>query len=362
MTTRTKKIIIFSAIGLILAVGVLLLTSKRIYSETRQFPIMSTIAVVTLHSESPELTSKAIDVVHDAMLEVETACNIFKPESELSKLNASAFKEPFKCSDFLWEILSEARRFHKISNGAFDVTVKPLMKVWGFHRKRGTLPSQQEMDEALKCVGLDKVEFNDDQKTVRFKVDGMGIDLGGIAKGWAVDKAAKRVLDMKVNSGMINLGGNMRCLPVMPPLPGGRGYYIIGIRNPFNAESYTATAKVINACTATSGDYERYVEIGGKHYTHIMDPRTGRPVENMLSASIITPLGVESDALSTSIFINGYEFAKDICRRIPGTSVLIIRRNPSDLSDIIMERAGDAWLESEIPVEPSGDNVSASKL
>ena len=358
-TANTSQSRISLAIRLLLSALFALLTASyliwRLNSQeipkeplVRQFPIMGTVCELKFWA-SPELASKAADEATAAIREVESVCSVFDKGSELYRLNESAFDAPFKCSPMLWDVLSHARRFNTMSDGAFDITVKPLMILWGFYRKRGELPSRQEIEEAKKTVGMDKLVFDDAAHTVKFAVKGMGLDLGGVAKGYALDVAAGRVLALGARRGIINLGGNMRCLPLPPP---GRDAYTIGVRNPFDTKAIIGEIKLLNCCVGTSGDYERYVVIGGHHFTHIMNPKTGLPVENMLSVTIVTPLGVESDGLSKAPFINGPEAAKEICSRIPATSALVIRRDSRDSSKIMMDKIGLIWDAVSCPSAP----------
>ncbi len=342
----------FSALFALLAAGYIYwrMDSAEIPKDpyVRQFPVMGTVCELKFWA-APELAAKAADEASAAIREVEGVCSVFAKESELHRLNDGAFDAPFKCSPELWEVLSHARRFNEMSQGAFDITVKPLMVVWGFYRKRGELPAKAEVDEAMKTVGMDKLVFDDSAQTVKFSVKGMGLDLGGVAKGYALDKAAERVLALGVRRGLINLGGNMRCLPLPPP---GRDAYVIGVRNPFDTKSSLGEIKLLNCCVGTSGDYERYVVIDGRHYTHIMNPKTGLPVENMLSVTVVTPIGVESDGLSKSPFINGPAAAKELCERIPKTSVLVIRRDPKDTTKTILDKFGPIWDKVQAPAAP----------
>lgn len=274
------------------------------------FPIMSTKAKIQLIGTEEQEIEKGFRAAREAMEKVVAVCNYFDPESELGRLNATASKAPFYCSAELWEILQEVRKYHRISEGAFDPTIRPLMKVWGFHRARKTLPSEEEIAEAKKRCGFRKILFNDNERSVFFEVSGMSIDLGGIAKGWAVDKAAEAVLKTtSIRRGFVDLGGNMRCFPLPPP---GRKAYRIAVQDPKYPGRQIAVADVLDECIATSGDYERYVVINGKRYTHIIDPATGIPVSRTVSATVITPSGAASDALSTSLFIRGPVFAEKL--------------------------------------------------
>ena len=150
----------------------------------------------------------------------------------------------------------------------------------------------------------------------------MSFDLGGFAKGAAVDLAAEAVEKLGVNCGIINLGGNMLCLP-KPPL--GRDSYVIGVRDPFDKSGVCGKVQVLNKALATSGNYERYVTINGKQYTHIMNVKTGMPVADMYSVTVIAPTALDTDIYSTSVFIKGVEFARSVVKLRPDISFLIIR-------------------------------------
>lgn len=295
----------------------------------RKFPVMGTFARTVIYGP-PELAAQASDAVRDIFFEVEKTCNIFTPESELSRLNASACEQPFKCSPLLWNMFNAARRAYVVSGGAFDVSSRPLMLLWGFYRKRGdTLPARTEIDNVKTKVGLDKIVFDDKTHTVKFSRPGMSIDMGGIAKGVAVQMATEKMASLGIKHGVIDLGGNMYCFGT-PPYP--RKFYIIGVRDPLARNGICARLAMCNQAVATSGNYERYVTIKGHHYTHIMNPKTGRPVEDMLSATVICPDAGDADFLSTSVFINGPAFAERICGADPGIGVFIVRRKAPDKS------------------------------
>jgi len=304
-----------------------------------QYPVMGTTAEIKLYG-NPESAKSAADAIRDEFSAVEKACNRFDDDSELSKLNDSAAAEPFRCGDLLWEVLIESKRFYEMTDGSFDVTVTPLMELWGFYRKRNSLPSADEISEAKKHVGLDKVIFDTVKHTLKFSDPGIKMDLGGIAKGYAVDRAASAAVEKGISCGTINLGGNIRCLRNPPP---GKTKYTVGIRDPFNKDVVSGTIQVADTSIATSGNYEKYVTVGGVKYTHIMDPGTGSPVHGMIAVTVVTPKGVDSDALSTSVFIKGEDFARKACSRIKGTSILIIRENPANPSKPDMIKTGGVW-------------------
>lgn len=336
-------------IALSLVVGICLLyvalhDSRHLHSETIMFSTMSTFGTVSLAHQEKMTVNNALTAAHEAVREVEKTCNIFDPESELSMLNATAADEPFACSDLLWDVLTRARAFWRDSGGVFDVTIDPLMKLWGFHSKRETLPSTEEIAEAKRLTGLDKVAFDDEKHTVKFTEPGMSINLGGIAKGYALDRAADAVRKLGVKTGWIEIGGNILALPKKS----GGGKYAAGIKNPFHKEQLLGKTAISDAAISTSGNYERYVVIDGKQYTHIIDPATGLPVSGMDSVTVIAPTGVASDALSTSIFIAGPDAVAGWTKKFPGLRVLIVR-GPADKPEILKYGKGWGEIPSNLP-------------
>ena len=193
------------------------------------------------------------------------------------------------------------------------------MKLWGLHGKRTTLPAAQDIADALARVGLSKVEFDDTERTVRFSNAQMYLDFGGIAKGYALESAAATARRCGVSSGLIDLGGNILCLENPPP---GRSAYSIGIRNPFDPASLLGTIEVTDAAVATSGNYERYVEIEGRIIHHIVDPATGRPVPDVAGVTVMTPRGIDSDVFSTAVFVRGEDLIARLLQSRERTGVL----------------------------------------
>ena len=276
-----------------------------------------------LMSTSAELVFAADDrapftAARDAMLEVEKTCNVFDPASELSQLNASAAEKPFVCSPMLYGILSEAREAWSFSEGRFDVTSGPLMRLWGFYRKSGApqLPDDKELVAASTLVGLEKVVFNDAERSVYFTVPGMSIDLGGIAKGYAADLAAARAAAAGAGRGAVNLGGNIRLLD-----GGAAEGWPVAIRDPMNRDAVCEEFILRRGAVSTSGNYERYVVIDGKRYTHIMNPLTARPVDNVLAVTVTAATAQRADWLSTSLFIGGEKLAEKAAAVYPDVRI-----------------------------------------
>lgn len=290
------------------------------YTQIRSFPMMGTVGRITIYSGRADLPEQALNQSQKTIAEIEKTCNIFDPESELSRLNRTAYEQEFICSPLLWEMLCRADHYYRLSGGAFDVSVQPLMRLWGFRRKRKSLPAPDEIGQVMKTVGWNKLKLNPEKRSVRFTVKGMEIDFGGIAKGFALEKVLNGFRQLGVSRAVLDLGGNIGCIAAE-----NKDAFRIGIRDPQSPGEVIGTLPLRRHCIATSGGYERFVIIGGKQYAHIMDPRTGMPVSGMLSVTVVTPNGTDSDALSTAVFVGGEKLAAEICRKIPDTGIMIVR-------------------------------------
>lgn len=308
---------------LIAIAGCFMMTLKQPASESEKYfsyPIMGTVCSVTFF-ENSDISEKAAKAVYQEFKKVEDMCNIFNPESEISKLNISADTKPFACSNELYALLICCRNACKITNGAFDITAKPLMDLWGFYQKRNTVPSPDEIKNALTKTGMDKVIFNDAEKSVFFSVKGMAFDLGGIAKGAALDNAVKAAKNAGAENFILNLGGNIAAFGKNKD---GKDFFEVGIQSPRKGEKISSTLKLSNSFCATSGDYERFVTLNGKKYSHIMNPLTGYPVQNMYSATVVTEKGIDSDIYSTACFILGKSEAEKIAKKAGINQVFFI--------------------------------------
>ncbi len=299
--------------------------------------ILGTYARVKFWAE-PERAERACSQVFEQLNSLHRTINIFDPDSELARLNQSAAAAPFTCSDLLWDILMAARQGHGLTRGIFDPSIAPLMAVWGFHRDRDSLPSEQEILEARDLIGLDKVEFNETARTVRFSKPGMRLDLGGIAKGFALDLAMATAKRVGIECGVIDLGGNIYCFSVPPP---GKAAYTVGIRNPFDRNRLLSTVTLLDKCIATSGNYENFRQLQGRRVTHIIDPRTGNPVAGVASTTVITPRGVDSDVFSTAVFIGGDQTARQLLDTCKRTAILRVSLDSKGKTQV--DKYGWSW-------------------
>jgi thiamine biosynthesis lipoprotein len=235
---------------------------------------------------------------------LEGQLSIFKPGSDLARVNASAGGEGVDVAPDTRAMLERGLQASRDSGGAFDMTVGPLMALWGFRGSNSVLrlPTESERAETLQRVGAEHVVISG--QTVRLDRPGVRLDAGGIGKGFAVDRCWEELRRQGARSFLVNLGGNMRASGrPSPDRP-----WIVGVRHPFDANGLLGRMRLPDGmAVATSGHYERFVIIGGVRYAHIMDPRTGAPVQGMAGVTVAAPTATEADILSTALFVMGPE-------------------------------------------------------
>ena len=316
------------ACGILLIAAAVMIALKPGRNEEKHFisfPAMGTVASLTLYTDA-ETFRKALDAVRAEFDKVERIASLHKADSELSQLNAGAAGRAFVCSAEMWEILTEARRAFQLSEGAFDVSIAPLMVHWGFYRKRAAAPSQTETEKVKALTRLDKILFDDAARRVKFPRPGFSLDLGGIAKGYAIDKAFQAVTAAGIKRGVIDLGGNLRLLPLPPP---GQKFYKIGIRRPVRKNGSVMPGILHlpgGRAVSSSGDYARFVELSGKLYGHIIDPATGIPAPGERAVTAVAPCGMTADWLSTAVYLRGKKMARKLEKKLDHTRFVIIEK------------------------------------
>jgi hypothetical protein len=268
-------------------------------SESEIFALDTAITLKVYGSKRVVVLKKLEDKIN----ELDEMLSTGKETSEVSRLNRSG---EAVLSPTVDNLVKRSLDIYKKTDGLFDITIYPLMELWGFPTKNYKVPSEKEIEEKLKLVGSDKIDFNEETRKISFKNKGMEIDFGGIGKGYITDELVKILTDEKVESAIINLGGNVFGFRKKPD----GSLWNIAIRDPNEPDKYMAAIRLEDSAVITSGGYERYFEENGIIYHHILDPRTGKPSESGLkSVSIISKDGTLADALSTSLFIMGEEKA-----------------------------------------------------
>lgn len=254
--------------------------------------------------------------------EIENKMSVNIETSEISKLNDKAGISGEKLSLDTYSVIAKSVEYSKLTEGALDATIEPIVKLWGIGTDKERVPTKKEIDEKLKLVNYNDIILDDKNSTVQLKKTEEAIDLGAIAKGYTADEIKKVLLDNKISSAIINLGGNVFALG--KKLDGTS--WNIGIQNPLSTRGeYLGTVSVNDKSIVTSGNYERFFIVDGKRYHHIFDPKTGYPAEKgLISTTIISDKSIDGDALSTSTYILGLQKGLKLVESIKGVEGIFI--------------------------------------
>ncbi len=289
--------------------------------------LMGTIAEITAYGDNTETVKGAINLAFEEIKRLDNLMSNYKQESELSRVNREAVKGPTTCDNELLHVIEESLRYSSITNGAFDITVGPLMKIWGFWRGEGRMPSQNELNAVMPAVSYKNIIIsnskNPGEKRISFKNTQTQLDLGGIGKGYAVDKAFDVLKKNGITCACINFGGNIRVIGNPPDSPPGAGWKI-AVQHPRQKDAILGYLELMDGAISTSGDYEKFFTIDGKRYTHIIDPRNGKPVENMVSVTILAKTAMQADALSTGVFVTNYKEGLKLIEKLDGVEAVLI--------------------------------------
>lgn len=273
---------------------------------------------IVLYAPDAETAARACEAAFHRIAELEDIMSDYRPTSELMRLCAQAGGPPVRVSDDLFLVLQQAQALAQRTGGAFDVTVGPYVRLWRRARKTGQFPSAEELQRARARVGWRKMRLNPDTKTVQLLVPGMQLDLGGIAKGYALDCALATLKQQGITRALLEAGGDIVVGEAPPGEPGWR----IEIANAVPEKRFVT---LVNAAISSSGDVEQYIEFNGKRYSHIVDPRTGLGLTNRLAVTVIAPQGITSDSLATAACVLGERKGRELIRSVPGARAYVRR-------------------------------------
>lgn len=287
---------------------------------SRTVTALDTVCTISLYDGKDEI---ALDGAIHELRWYEDKWSRTKAGSDVSKLNAANGEETTVHSA-TYELLKAAQEYSVLTNGAFDITTAPLTDLWKTAQQNGTPPDEAALKAACETAGSTALTFGD--IGVVTLASGSAIDLGGIAKGAIADRLVTLIKAGGCTSALVDLGGNIVALGSKP---NGEPFHI-GIADPQNEEKLIATVAVSDCAVVTSGSYQRGYEIAGKWYSHILDPKTGLPVENdLVSVTIIAPLAAEADVLSTACFVMGYEKASAFLEAFDDIEAVFVKTDGS---------------------------------
>lgn len=304
----------------------LLLPALRLHAEgplstTVRRVLMGTSITIEAIGGTAPARAAAIDEAFASMVEVDRLMSNYKPDSELTRVNTDAAVRPVPVSPPLWSVLEAAARVSRASGGAFDITVGPAVRLWGFHDKKPHVPSESELARIRPLVGYDNVLLDAATHSVRFRRPGVEIDLGGIAKGFAVELAG-RVLERRGFAGVVDAGGNQ----YLVGHPANHPAWQVGIADPDAPTRLLGTLAVEGGAVSTSGGYHNYFTANGHTYGHLIDPRTLLPGHDALSVTIVAADATLADALSKPAYLLGPEKGLRFVESFPGAMAVIAYR------------------------------------
>ncbi len=307
---------------IVLSVGVLLFCAAPAHADwVRRITdgIMGTRITVELWADDKDKAEQAIDAVLDEMRHVDESMSTYKPTSEVSQVNAKAADGPMHISKELFDLLVTAKEYSEITDGAFDITYASVGYMYDF--RRHIHPDEAQINKALPAVNFRHVLLDAKQQTVKFSQKGVRIDLGGIAKGYSVDRGIEVLKSRGFTRMYVSAGGDSRIVGDRFGKP-----WMVGIRDPRRGEGEVITRiPLVDAAISTSGDYERFFEEDGVRYHHIIDPHTGHSASKVRSATIIGPYATRTDGLSKTAFVLGPEKAMEIYNHIDDIDAIIVK-------------------------------------
>jgi len=295
--------------------------------------IMGTRIVVELWGDDATQAHAAIDAVMAEMVNIDNNMSTYKPESEVSRVNAGAAKAPMPISQELFDLLTTALEFSRITEGAFDITYASVGFMYDFHAHKK--PTEAEIESALPAVNYHHVVLDAKARTVFFTQPGVRIDLGGIGKGYAVDRGIAILQQRGISHALVTAGGDSRIIGDRFGKP-----WIVGIRHPDDKSRVIAKIPLVDTAMSTSGDYERYFDEDGVRYHHIIDPRTGKSASKVRSATILASTATRTDGLSKTAFVLGAEEAMKIYEKLDDVDAILVTPDGRVLYSKGLEPAG----------------------
>jgi len=298
---------------------------------------MATRFEIVLHGGDPAALRAAGEEALDEIDQLEAQLSLYRPGSEIAQLNAHAAREAVRVTPEVFALLEHARRLHAESGGAFDITLAPLVRCWGFMgtAHQGRVPSDEELEQARSVIGMNLVQLDAQHRTVRFAREGVMLDLGAIGKGYALERAAELLRESGITSALLHGGTSTVYTLGSPP---DAAYWKVAINQPPRMPSGqapphptlsprggegVATVPLKNESLSVSAVWGRSFEVDGKQFGHVLDPRTGRPVSGALMAAVVLPSATETDALSTALLVRGKEGLEPLATTRPGLKALI---------------------------------------
>jgi FAD:protein FMN transferase len=279
--------------------------------------IMGTRCYVELWADDPVKGNEAIDAVMAELRRIDNLMSHYKPESQLSQINQYANERPVQVDKELFDLIKVSNHYSQITEGAFDITYASVGYLYDYPRH--VHPTEEQIREKLPAVNWRNMLLDEEHHTVRFEHPGMRIDLGGIGKGYAVDRGIEILKARGIQRALVTAGGDSRIIGDRMGRP-----WLVAVRHPDNPNKVVTRIPLSDSAVSTSGDYERYFDEGGVRYHHIIDPHTGHSASKVRSATVLAPTATQTDGMSKTAFVLGPEKALEIINRLPEYDAVFI--------------------------------------
>lgn len=310
------RVVLLISLFLVQAVGAA--AADQIYRRTLK--LMGSRFDITVVAPGKTEGEEAIDLAVAEISRIEKLISSWDEHSQTAQVNRQAGLAPVEVDADLFQLVNRALYLSKLTDGAFDITYASMDKIWKFDGSVTTMPDADVIANSVARVGYQKVVLDNRAQSIYLREKGMKIGFGAIGKGFAADKARKLLMNHGVKSGIINASGDMHAWGKQPDgMP-----WRVGITNPMNHDKIISWFNLENQSVVTSGNYEKFVMLDGKRYTHIIDPRTGMPACGLVSVTVFAPAAELADALATSVFVMGKNAGLDLVNQLKGIEAILI--------------------------------------
>ncbi|MFQ5643000.1 MAG: FAD:protein FMN transferase [Thiogranum sp.] len=309
--------------------------------------IMGTRITVELFHPDPAIARQGIAAVLEEMRRIDSGMSPYIASSELALLNAGAQRRAFGISDELFALIQRAQHFSRLTDGAFDITFASVGFLYDYRNR--VKPDGTRRQEAATLIDYRRLVLDRAGHTVTFSTPGMRVDLGGIAKGYAVDRSIRLLQELGIGQALVTAGGDSRMIGDRWGRP-----WTIGIRDPRDAGKMVAVIPLMDVAVSTSGDYQRYFEEDGVRYHHIIDPQSGDSARELRSVTVIGPDATTTDALSTSVFVLGTEAGLALINRLQDIDAILVDRYGRMHYSDELQSAGKTDDSSALPAQAPG--------
>lgn len=317
---KLVRIILIIIIVGIIGWGLLSLRGYSAEPYVKQKILLDTLVTVKVYGENKNKVEEAVNKAFSEMKRIENLINNYDPQSEISRVNQKAGREAVKVSPETFKIVKLSKLYGKKTGGVFNITVEPLVSLWSFGGRKH-IPNQQELNKILPLINLNWVQLDKKNQTVKLAKKGMGLDLGGVGKGYAADRAITILKRYGIRNALVTTGSTTR---VLGKKPDGKPWQV-GIQHPRKEGEIIGILSLENQSVSTSGDYQQYFIKNGQRYHHILSPFSGMPATEVISVTVVTDKScAEADILSTAIFVMGYPEGMQFIERTKNLEGVIV--------------------------------------